>query len=104
MPSERPVEQPVRPCAWKCFNCANTSDCEGATTGDNWCNSCGACETMLPLYDQATLNAAVLAERAWFVQVLSEWDRTDDVEDVLRLRLEGPNVGGNRLAPTQEQR
>ena len=45
-----------------------------------------------PLYDQAAIDAAVFAERAWFVQVLSEWDKTEDVEDVLRLRLEGPNV------------
>ena len=42
--------------------------------------------------NQAALDAAVAAERAWFVQVLSEWDRTEDVEHVLRLRLAGPNV------------
>lgn len=45
-----------------------------------------------PLYDQAAIDAAVAKERAWFVQVLSEWDRTEDVEEVLRLRLEGPNA------------
>lgn len=30
----------------------------------------------------------VARERAWFVQTLKEWDRTIDVEDCLKLRLE----------------
>jgi hypothetical protein len=39
--------------------------------------------------NQAAIDQAVAAERAWFVQALREWDSTSDVESVLRIRLEG---------------
>lgn len=32
-------------------------------------------------------------ERAWFVRVLKEWDRTTDVEEILAVRLE--HLSGN---------
>lgn len=38
------------PVAWKCAKCGNTSNCEGVTPGDNWCNSCAVCGEMKPLY------------------------------------------------------
>ena len=42
------------------------------------------------LYSPAAMRAyaaaAVAAERAWFAQVLSEWDSTADVEELLALR------------------
>ena len=41
------------PVAWKCAKCGNTSDCEGVTVGDNWCNSCAVCGEMKPLYATA---------------------------------------------------
>lgn len=33
-------------------------------------------------------DAAIAAERAWFVQALREWDQTSDVELLLGVRLE----------------
>lgn len=40
----------LSPAAWKCAKCSNVSDCEGVLPGDNWCNSCGAMDTMQPLH------------------------------------------------------
>mgnify|MGYP003491363262 CR=1 FL=1 len=53
----------AKPVAWLCAKCGNTSECEGVTVGDNWCNSCAACDTMRPLFDQSAMDAAVDAER-----------------------------------------
>ena len=51
------------PVAWKCAKCGNTSDCEGVTVGDNWCNSCAVCGEMKPLY--ATAPPAAPAPADW---------------------------------------
>ena len=53
----------VKPAAWKCSRCGNTSDTEGVMPNDNWCCSCAAIGDMQPMYDQTALDTAVAAER-----------------------------------------
>lgn len=50
---DRLAQPDAEPVAWKCAKCGNTSDCEGVTVGDNWCNSCAVCGEMKPLYATA---------------------------------------------------
>lgn len=69
-PATVAAERPVRPSAWKCSTCGGVSECEGALRGDNWCQSCGACLTMRPMYDEAALDAAVAAERERWKRML----------------------------------
>ena len=109
-----PLEAPVRPRAW----CAPAIGGDYLSRHPSLPNNGDQPMAWEPLYDGHALDAAVeqanarqngawrlmceklvAVERAWFAQVLSEWDRTEDVEELLRMRLAGPNVRAN-LDPT----
>lgn len=48
--AEKEAQAGQEPHDWRCSKCAHLSAYEGATEGDNWCSSCGAMHSMLPLY------------------------------------------------------
>ena len=68
IPAETAIRQALAagPTFWKCKACGSISEVSGAIVGDNWCSSCGACDTMEGF---AACNPAAMAE------LLAEMDR-----------------------------
>jgi hypothetical protein len=122
-----PVDCQVRPCPF-CGSSKGTDEQGETYRWRLWrCSECGACgpETRCNIAGSGqggVKEARKLAADEWnrqplfdaAVRALEAWDSTvlprshdgmmQERMERLRTALAGPNVGGNRLAPTQEQR
>ena len=102
-PAEAAIREALAagPTFWKCKACGSTSEVSGAIVGDNWCNSCGACDTMegFPACNPAAL-AELLAEMD---RLRAERKRSYDAGFVEASRLNRREINRLRDDLTREQ-